>query len=363
MAADRREATRQHLVDWDAVADVAARLVPAGPPMTRDEVDDLVADLRSSAGRAREPVVSTARLAAVPGGATLVVDRAGWARANAASFGALLDPVLATSPAAPPPGPAAAAAGRALTAAETGAVLAFVATKVLGQYDVLHPDGRRLLLVAPNIARTERQLGVDPSDFRLWVCLHEETHRVQFSATPWLAPWFTTRVRELVGDLVAEPATALARAAEVLSDLPTVVRAVFAPGDDRERQLGLLDLVQTPDQRARVDELTAVMSLLEGHADVVMDEVGPAVVPSVAEIRRRFSRRRRTGDGPVDRAVRRALGLEAKARQYRAGAAFVRGVVSEVGIDGFNAVWTEPRTLPSAAEISDPASWVRRVHA
>jgi coenzyme F420 biosynthesis associated uncharacterized protein len=355
-------AASQHVVDWNSVADVAARLVPAGPPMTRDEVDDLVADLRDCAERAVAPVVTTARMAGGGTGETLVVDRAGWARANAASFGALLDPILAASPAARAPGPAVAAAGRALTAAETGAVLAYVATKVLGQYDVLHPDGHRLLLVAPNIARTERELGVDPSDFRLWVCLHEETHRVQFAATPWLAPWFTGRVSELVGDLVAEPGTALDRALEVLSDLPAVVRAGFAPADERERQLGLLDLVQTPEQRARIDELTAVMSLLEGHADVVMDEVGPAVVPSVAEIRRRFTRRRRSGGGPVDRAVRRALGLDAKARQYRAGAAFVRAAVDEVGVDGFNAVWAGPGSLPSAAEISDPGSWVRRIH-
>ncbi|MGF1661334.1 MAG: zinc-dependent metalloprotease [Kineosporiaceae bacterium] len=355
-------AATQRIVDWNSVAEVAARVVPAGPAMTRDEVDDLVADLRDCARRAVAPVVTTARMAGGGTGETLVVDRAGWARANATSFGALLDPVLAASPAARAPGPAAAAAGRAVTAAETGAVLAYVSTKVLGQYDVLHPDGRRLLLVAPNIARTERELGVDPSDFRLWVCLHEETHRVQFAATPWLAPWFTSRVRELVGDLVAEPGTALDRALEVLSDLPAVVRAVFAPADERERQLGLLDLVQTPEQRERIDELTAVMSLLEGHADVVMDEVGPAVVPSVAEIRRRFMRRRRTGGGPVDRAVRRALGLDAKARQYRAGAAFVRAAVDEVGVNGFNAVWAGPDALPSAVEISDPGSWVRRVH-
>jgi coenzyme F420 biosynthesis associated uncharacterized protein len=355
-------AAPQLVVDWNSVAEVAARLVPAGPGMTRDEVDDLVADLRDCAERAVEPVVSTARMAGGGAGETLVVDRAGWARANAASFGALLDPILADSAAARAPGPAVAAVGRALTAAETGAVLAYVATKVLGQYDVLHPGGRRLLLVAPNIARTERELGVDPSDFRLWVCLHEETHRVQFAATPWLAPWFTSRVSELVGDLIAEPGTALDRALEVLSDLPAVVRAVFAPAAERDRQLGLLDLVQTPEQRARVDELTAVMSLLEGHADVVMDEVGPAVVPSVAEIRRRFTRRRRSGGGPVDRAVRRALGLDAKARQYRAGAAFVRAAVDRVGVDGFNAVWAEPGSLPSAAEVSDPGSWVRRVH-
>jgi coenzyme F420 biosynthesis associated uncharacterized protein len=353
----------ERIVDWQAAAEVAARLAPPGPAMTRGEVDDLVAGLRHSAAAAVEPVLSTTRLDAAGGGATLVVDRARWARSNAVSFGALLDPVLENSPATRKITPRVAAVGRSVAAAETGAVLAFVSTKVLGQYDLLNPDGSRLLLVAPNIARVERELGVEPPDFRLWVCLHEETHRVQFAATPWLAEWFTGSVRGLVGEVVSDPASAADRLSELLSELPDLIRAVLAGPDDRHATAGLLDLLQTPEQRARIDDLTAVMSLLEGHADVVMDEVGPSVVPTVAEIRRRFSRRRRTGAGPVDRAVRRALGLEAKAAQYRTGASFVRTVVAEVGMSGFNAVWTSPDTLPTPAEIADPAAWVRRVHA
>ena len=123
----------------------------------------------------------------------------------------------------------------------------------------------------------------------------------------------------------------------------------------------LLDLVQTPQQRAALAEITAVMSLLEGHADVVMDEVGPAVVPTVGRIRERFTARR-AGRGAVDRLLRRLLGLEAKMRQYADGARFVREVTGAVGVDGFNAVWSGPDTLPTAAEMADPAAWIRRVH-
>lgn len=355
---------RPPLVDWDAVAAVAARLVPPGPEMTRTEIEDLVTDLRLSAAAAAGPVLETSQLDGPAGGETLVVDRAGWARSNAASFAALVDPVIARSGPRPPDGvlgaPAAAAA-RSVTAAETGAVLAFVSTKVLGQFDVLRPQGRRLLLVAPNIAKVEREMGVSPEDFRLWVCLHEETHRVQFSSTPWLAGWFTSTVQDLLEDFVEDPGSALDRLGEMLGDLPDLVRAVTGRSD--EAGAGLLDMVQTPEQKERLDRLTAVMSLLEGHADVVMDEVGPAVVPSVAEIRRRFGRRRTSGTGPLDRTVRRVLGLDAKAAQYRSGAAFVRGVVDEVGIAGFNEVWRSPETLPTPDEIRDPVAWVRRVHA
>jgi coenzyme F420 biosynthesis associated uncharacterized protein len=103
------------------------------------------------------------------------------------------------------------------------------------------------------------------------------------------------------------------------------------------------------------------MSLLEGHADVVMDGVGPTVIPTVDEIRAKFNQRRK-GAGYLDRVLRRLLGLEAKMAQYRDGAAFVRGVVDKAGMDDFNAVWAEPANLPSKAEIGDPAAWVRRVH-
>ncbi|MBB0233021.1 zinc-dependent metalloprotease, partial [Streptomyces calidiresistens] len=123
----------------------------------------------------------------------------------------------------------------------------------------------------------------------------------------------------------------------------------------------LVELVQTPRQREILDRLTAVMSLLEGHADYVMDGVGPQVVPSVAEIREKFARRRRTGAGRLDRVLRRVLGMDAKLRQYRDGERFVRTVVDEVGMAGFNRVWTSPNTLPTRAEIARPEEWVARV--
>ncbi len=119
--------------------------------------------------------------------------------------------------------------------------------------------------------------------------------------------------------------------------------------------------MQTPAQREILSRLTAVMSLLEGHADVVMDGVGPAVVPSVAEIREKFQRRRDRGSGRLDLVLRRMLGMDAKLRQYQDGAVFVRGVVERAGMDGFNRVWTSPNTLPTKEEIHDPASWVARV--
>ena len=122
----------------------------------------------------------------------------------------------------------------------------------------------------------------------------------------------------------------------------------------------VIDMVSTPEQREILDRVTGMMSLLEGHADVVMDGVGPSVIPSVDTIRAKFTQRRK-GVGTLDRILRRLLGLEAKMAQYRDGAGFVRAVVDKVGMGEFNAVWAEPANLPSKAELTDADAWVARV--
>jgi coenzyme F420 biosynthesis associated uncharacterized protein len=244
-----------------------------------------------------------------------------------------------------------ASVGGKVTGAEAGGLLAFLSGKVLGQYDIAPGGTPRLLLVAPNIVNVERQMGVDPTDFRLWVCLHEETHRVQFTAVPWLRQHLLDQAASLASDLAPDPASLVSTLEDAARRLPEVLRGEGG---------SLIDLFATPEQRERLRGIAATMSLLEGHADVVMDEVGEEVVPSVATIRARFTARR-AGVDPFDRLVRRLLGLEDKMRQYKDGARFVRGVVELVGMDAFNTIWTSPDTLPTPAEIAEPRLWVDRV--
>jgi coenzyme F420 biosynthesis associated uncharacterized protein len=353
MTVPRQSTTRY--VDWEFAKATGSRLVPAGPSVSAAEAAAVVAEVREAARRARQPVADTSRLHA-PGDApgALVVDRPTWIALNADSMSALMDPVFGTliDKQKKAPGELAKAVGGRVTGAEAGTMLAFMAGKVLGQYD-LAPEGTpQLLLVAPNLVQVERELGLDPSDFRLWVCMHEETHRVQFTAVPWLRDHVVERVRTLATDLVPDPETLQDTLQRVVHQLPDAVRSGGA---------GITELIATPEQRERLAEVTAVMSLLEGHADVVMDEVGPQVIPSVAHIRQRFNERRK-GVGAFDRVLRRLLGLEAKMRQYRDGAVFVREVTAAVGTDGFNRVWESPETLPKPAEIEKPSAWVARVH-
>ncbi|MGA9343643.1 MAG: zinc-dependent metalloprotease [Nocardioidaceae bacterium] len=351
------------MVDWDLAVTTAKRLMKPGPEVSHDEARQVVADLRRLAAESEDHVRSFTGLhtesATAP---VLVVDRGGWVQANADGFKQVLRPLIVRMrEKRGEPGAVTTAIGSRVTGLEAGGLLAYLSNKVLGQFDPFYngpgpagvAHGGRLLLVAPNVVHVERELAVDPHDFRLWVCLHEETHRVQFTAVPWLREHLLTEMAGLLQSAELDPAKLAAMMRDAIESVGKLVR-----GDD---DVSLLDVLQTPQQRAVLERLTAVMSLLEGHADVVMDGVGPDVVPSVDKIRAKFTQRR-AGAGPLDQMVRRLLGFDAKLRQYRDGAHFVRGAIEKVGMDGFNAVWDQPANLPTRDEIADPALWVTRIH-
>ncbi|GAA4685241.1 zinc-dependent metalloprotease [Streptomyces chumphonensis] len=371
------------MVDWNLAAATATRLVRPGPEVGRDEARAVVAELRRHARASEEHVRSFTGL--TPQGPAadtpvLVVDRPGWIRANVAGFRQLLVPLLEKMHerrSKAPGGMVLGTVGSKLAGVEIGMLLSFMASKVLGQYETFAPPsaelpsapggGGRLLLVAPNIVHIERELDVPPHDFRLWVSLHEETHRTQFTAVPWLREHLEGEIHAFLSEADIDPSTLLERLREVGQTFAggrgdgagAGGEGGLRDGDDGR---GIVDLVQTPAQREVLDRLTAVMSLLEGHADYVMDGVGPSVVPAVGEIREKFQKRRQTGASRLDLVLRKLLGLDAKLRQYRDGARFVRAVVDRVGMDGLNRVWTSPNTLPTRAEIAEPAAWVARVH-
>ncbi|MFD5749132.1 zinc-dependent metalloprotease [Streptomyces sp. NPDC127033] len=362
------------MVDWNLAVATATRLARPGPEVTRDEAREIVAELRRHAKAAEDHVRGYTKL--IPEGheppdtPVLVVDRAGWIKANVAGFRELLKPLFEKMLERRPGGPGGAvigAVGGKVTGVEVGMLLSFMSSRVLGQYETFAPatrdlpaaaDGGRLLLVAPNIVHVERELDVDPHDFRLWVALHEETHRTQFTGVPWLRDHLQGEIQSFLEQTDVDPMTVVERLREAAQSL-----AGGRPEGERDEDgRSIVELVQTPGQREILGRLTAVMSLLEGHADFVMDGVGPQVVPSVAEIREKFQQRRARGASRLDLALRKLLGLDAKLRQYRDGERFVRAVVDQVGMDGFNRVWTSPNTLPTKAEIAKPADWVARVH-
>ena len=345
------------LIDWDVAARAAKRFSPSPPSISRHHADDVVGELYQATSLAAGHVAELTRLTEPPVSAvTRVVDRDAWIDANVGGMRSIMTPLVDKLTAENAVGRVAEGIGGRLTGIQVGLVVGFLSGKVLGQFEFFDRPGGQLLLVAPNLVAVERQLKVDPADFRLWVCLHEVTHRVQFTAVPWLRQHMLDEVAALTDAVETDPAAMRRRLSGAVSELVKVVRG---QGDGS----GVMAVIATPEQRAILDRVTAFMSLVEGHAEYVMNAVSSDVIPSQPDIEQRFAQRRRKGGNPLDRLLRKLLGMEAKTRQYVDGSAFVRSVVDRVGLENFNAIWTSRDTLPTKAEIAEPARWIARVHA
>lgn len=355
---DRVTMTAGRAVDWDFAATVGAKLARPAPAATDYTRNQVIEQLSESSKAAELPVREVTGLiegAEVP--EARVVDRPEWIRAATRSMRVMTTGIKpGDENAEEKPG---FITGR-VTGAQTGAVLAFVSSGILGQYDPFGPDGGELLLVYPNIIAVERQLRVAPADFRLWVCLHEVTHRVQFRANPWLADHMSQSLAVLTQDAGEDVAEVVGRLAQFVRRQRNGAEGV-APDPNSSGVLGLMRAVQAEPQRRALDRLLVLGTLLEGHADHVMDAVGPAVVPTVSTIRRRFDERRQRKQPPLQRVVRALLGFDAKMSQYTRGKAFVDHVVGAVGMARFNTIWSSADTLPQPEEIDEPQRWIERV--
>jgi coenzyme F420 biosynthesis associated uncharacterized protein len=385
------------MIDWDVAISTGVRFARQGPEVSLADARAVVAELRGLTAVVQQPVRELTGLTSQGEvGPVAVVDRPGWIKANVGGFRVVLEPLAdrlaERSSALPAAGSVFGAVGSRATGMQAGLILAYLSSRVLGQYELFLPPGEggapaasgtgtngagtngtatngtgngangtatatsasvgRLTLVAPNIVMIERELGVDPHDFRRWVCLHEETHRVQFTSVPWLRGYVQGMMTEF---LLASDLDASAIVDRMRSAAGAVVGAMR--GNESE---SLIEAMQTPAQRALLDKLTAVMTLVEGHGDYVMDAVGPSVVPSVEDIREKFSHRRGSA-GRFEQIFRRVLGIDLKMKQYEQGSLFVSTVVAEAGMAGFNKVWTSPETLPTRAEIENPREWLERV--
>jgi coenzyme F420 biosynthesis associated uncharacterized protein len=342
------------LVDWALAARVGEWVAPGGPEVPIEQARAAVEDLLRLAAAAVEPVAAASGLHAPSDGNVTVVDRPMWIASNLRGLDHILAPLAASLANRSGTGSAAGAAGAKLSAVQFGAAIGWLSGKVLGQYEAFAPPGHapQLLLVAPNIVAAEQAMVVPARDFRLWVCVHEEAHRVQFGAVPWLRQHFADEVALFLAGADVSTAEAVQRISAVARALYGVVRG--DPG------ASLIEAAQSPAQLEVFERLSALMSLLEGHAEWVMDAVGPQVIPSLPKLRAKLDARR--GDfGAAEGLIRRLMGMDAKLRQYTEGRSFVDAVVDRVGRDGFNTVWSSPQALPTLAEIADPGAWVDRV--
>ena len=370
--------TAADLVDWDAAVRLARLAVPAGPRVPTATRRATVALLHRSivgatpwAGRITG-LPDAARHAAATA-EVLVVDRTGLMTASAAWLRGLMRNMEDMGDiAAPDVGRGA----RALATAQVGAVLGYMSTRLLGQ--VLPPlgvsagtrPGARLLLVAPNVLAIRQRLDLDVLDLPAWITLHEATHLIQLSAAPWLAEHLAAQLGGVVRGLVeASRRTASGGADRCARLARAVARTRSADGRPSEPAALLLGGLLEPSERAALARVAALLTLLEGHAEAVLDAVDPSRMPSVHRLRAVLARTRRDADdaggvGPGSGSgslLHHMIGMEAKEAQYADGAAFVRAVVARVGHAGLNAVWAAPDRLPRPGELARPDQWIERL--
>lgn len=336
------------IVDEKFAARTARELVSAVKVPDPAALEQLVEGLKDNALTAQDlvldsflldPVRSDAVRTRLAAGSVLVLDQVGWVKANAQSINGMVDAASLPTVVGP-----ATAKGAAV---EVAGALSLLSTRVLGQFDPFAVDTGRLMFVAPAVLIAEEAMNVDPRDFRMWVALHEATHQVQFATAPWLRE----HMRALLSRVVATPLKLPGFGGVV--DLCSVVARII------RGEASIVDLIRDDDMREALNEASAILSLLEGHADVVMDEVGVGVIGSVRTLRRKFEARRDAGQGGF---LSNLLGMDLKLAQYRDGAKFVRAIRREVGQKGFSVIYDSPQNLPRSGEIADPHLWIDRIH-
>jgi coenzyme F420 biosynthesis associated uncharacterized protein len=319
--------------------------------------DSLVRDFVSATAVAEDAVADYTGLRGPGRAVAEVVDRGGWIAANVRAMRELLAPLtdrfaerMARHPFAP--------VGRRVAGTEVGVLLGYVAQRVLGQYDLLVPDGDdghgdRVYYVGANVLGLEKRYAFRPVDFRLWIALHEVTHRAQFTGVPWLRGYFLDQVHELVGGIEPDPGVLLAGVGRAAN----AMRAGRSPVDER----GIVGLFANDAQREAMDRVQALMSLLEGHGNAVMNHLGADLVAAQARMAGILSARRNARGATA--LLHRLMGLEMKMRQYEVGEAFVDAVTDLAGFRALDAAWRGPAHLPTLAELSAPADWLARVGA
>jgi coenzyme F420 biosynthesis associated uncharacterized protein len=346
----------ERLVDWRAAVRVGTAVAGSGIPLSPVERAQLFEDFGRFVPDAEGIVRDYSGMpSAEPRARAWVMSRGQWLEANLRGFERAIEPIARKVLADRKVGTTLATVRRNVLGAQLGGLLGYLGRKVLGQYDMFLPpdDDGLLYFVGPNVAGIERKFGFPAQQFRLWICLHEVTHRVQFGTAPWLRGHLSVLMEQYLESMEVDPAWLLQR-------VRSAVEQVRAGGGDH-RGFGWIFLLMTPDQRDLVRRMQSAMSLLEGHANFLMDGVSRDRVPQADLFRQQLHDRRNRGG--LEGAFHKAIGFDVKVRQYSQGEEFVRQAVDRVGMERFNRVWDGPDSLPTMDEIADPDGWVSRVAA
>ncbi|HEX9775555.1 MAG TPA: zinc-dependent metalloprotease [Actinomycetota bacterium] len=345
----------REVIDWGVAARVAGVVAGPGPETTPAQRASFRSDMAEFSLRSDRLVRAFTGLNPDgPPPEPLVLSRRAWITANVEGFRSMLAPLAGKlSGSVARLGLARRVTGAAL-GVQVGALLGYMAQKVLGQYDlVLASEGAgKVYYVGPNIVQAERGFGLAARDFRLWIAIHEITHRTQFAAVPWL--------RGKMRGLVERSLETMELDSTRLKGLVERGRALLAAGPAAWRTANVMELLMTDAQRALVGEMQALMSVVEGHGTFVMNRIGREEIPSFEALRHAIESRRGSARG-AERAFQRLVGMEMKYAQYTKGERFIEQVAARAGVDAINVVWDREENLPTMEDLSNPDAWLARV--
>ena len=245
--------------------------------------------------------------------------------------------------------------GPLLLGMQAGTMVGHLARRALSQYElpVPRPPSDELVLVPANLKdfATDWSLALD--DVRLWLCLSEVTHHAVLGR-PHVRARLDGLLRSYVAGFRPDPTTLQDRFTAIDPTDPMSFQAAL--GDPGE----LLGAMETPEQRAVLTRIEALIAAIEGYTDHVLDGAGQRLVSGYGALVEAL-RRRRAERGEGERFVARLFGLDAAPAQYERGRAFVKGVVERAGEEGLARLWRSERELPTPAEVDAPGLWLERI--
>ena len=239
----------------------------------------------------------------------------------------------------------------------TGTMVGRLALRSLGTYDLPIPrDGDELLIVVPNVEAFATDWSLPAEDLRLWICLHEVAHHAVLGV-PHLRTVLTDLLTRHAGAFRNDPSALRDRLGDI--DLTGGPEALVRLQESLDPEM-VLGAVRSPEQEALLPRLEALVAMVIGYVDHVMDDIGSTLIGSYRQVTEAV-RRRRVGTGEADRFVERILGLDLTQEQVDRGAAFVDGVVERSGGEGLDRLWADERNLPTPAEVDAPGLWLARI--
>jgi coenzyme F420 biosynthesis associated uncharacterized protein len=343
--------TAPEAVDWNLALKIGRAVAGTGPPTSAAIREEVRADFNQFVKLSDGLVTEFTGLhPSEAAGQPIVLDRAGWIGVNIEGFRSLLKPLGERFSGIRAGG----RLGRSAMGLQLGLLLGYLSQKVLGQYDLLLASGGagKVYFVGPNILAAERRWRFEPKDFRLWIALHEVTHRTQFVAVPWL--------RDHVGGLIEKYISTAEIDVKRVREAMSNIKGILTQGPAAWKSVNLLTLFLSPAQLEIVAKMQSLMTVVEGHGNFVMDRVGADQIPTFSDMKEALmSQRERTSI--AERTLQKAMGLDMKYAQYSQGEAFIAAVADTSGMDGVNLVWERADNLPTLAELADPKSWLARV--